>query len=354
MSKRTFPPAAAALAALALVLPWQASAQAVAANEALPFYDTAAFMKGVHQQWYAPRSRDFAAAAAALSQDTRQFCNGAPPGDVGVMRQGWQRTTLAWERLAAVAIGPLVQRRSMRQIDFTPTRPELIQRAIRAQPADARAMERVGTPAKGLPALEWMLWSQPIAPATPACRYAIQVAAEIDAEARALAQGFADLAALDWSDESEPGVPAMVEFVNQWVGGLERLRWANLEKPLRSAGNKPPAFGRQASGLTAQAWAAEWEGVGGLATFRASGVPQPGVDLVPVETYLRGRGLNPLADKLRAAVGQVDTAFQGLVPGDAAKVNAAGRALAGVKRLVEGEIAPALEVNIGFSDADGD
>jgi predicted lipoprotein len=32
----------------------------------------------------------------------------------------------------------------------------------------------------------------------------------------------------------------------------------------------------------------------------------------------------------------------------------AGRALADLKKLAEAEVAPALEVSIGFSDADGD
>ena len=159
-------------------------------------------------------------------------------------RQQWKETVQAWDTLSAVPVGPLVQRRSLRQIDFTPTRPELIERAIRAAPADARAMERVGTPAKGLPALEWLLWTQPAAPASPACRFAVLVAHGVDEEARALTQAFAELAQRNWLEDEEAAVPAMSELVNQWVGGIERLRWAAMEKPLRSAGGKPPAYPR--------------------------------------------------------------------------------------------------------------
>jgi predicted lipoprotein len=39
---------------------------------------------------------------------------------------------------------------------------------------------------------------------------------------------------------------------------------------------------------------------------------------------------------------------------DTARILAAAKQLAALKRLVENEIAPALGVNIGFSDADGD
>jgi hypothetical protein len=43
----------------------------------------------------------------------------------------------------------------------------------------------------------------------------------------------------------------MSEFVNQWVGGMERLRWAHMEKPLRAAqGSKAPEYPRNASQST--------------------------------------------------------------------------------------------------------
>ena len=82
-----------------------------------------------------------------------------------------------------MAVGPLLTRRSQRQIDFSPTRPALTERAIESEPAGLQAMERIGTPAKGLPALEWLLWTQPVAPGSAACRYAAEVALDIEREA---------------------------------------------------------------------------------------------------------------------------------------------------------------------------
>ena len=78
---------------------------------------------------------------------------------------------------------------------------------------------------------------------------------------------------------------------------------------------------------------------------------------MPLETYLRGRGLNPLADQLAKTTRDIDTAFAAL--GKAGKNNGTqvqqvARALSALKRLAEAEIAPALQVSIGFSDADGD
>jgi predicted lipoprotein len=320
----------------------------------VPFYTPPAFMQGLHQHWYAPRSAAFAAAAAAMPPAIERVCAGAGGTALNDARSRWQSAALAWDALAAVAVGPLLQRRSMRQIDFTPTRPELIARAIRAEPADAKAMERVGTPAKGLPALEWLLWTQPVAAGTPGCRYAVRVAAEIVTEADALARAFGELAARDWPNEGEAASAATAEMLNQWVGGIERLRWANMDKPLKSAGNKSPAFPRAASGSTRQSWTAQWQGLQALGAASTGAAPDPGAGLVPLETYLRGRGLNPLADKLAAASAQVNRQMEALTASDLRQPEAVTRSLASLKRLAEAEIAPALEVNIGFSDADGD
>ncbi|AVS71385.1 hypothetical protein C8247_13720, partial [Paracidovorax avenae] len=278
-------------------------------------------------------------------------------------RQAWQRAMLAWEGLSAVAIGPVVSRRAQRQIDFMPTRPQLIERAIKAQPQGATAFERVGTPARGLPALEWLLWTQPAQPASPACSYAVEVALDVEREAVAQQAAFREAAHADWAaeDQQERSAQAMGEFINQWVGGIERLRWAHMEKPLRAAqGTRAPDYPRAASGQAGAAWTAEWAALRAL-TVQADGTPpvQPGQGAVPLETYLRGRGLNPLADRLREVALRIDTAMAAVAgpnaaAADGARVLQAARELSALKRLAEADVAPALQVSIGFSDADGD
>ncbi len=353
----------ALLAAGAWLLGSFAQAQTVAPNVAVPFYTPGNFMQGALRYWYAPQAADFARQSAALPGAVTALCGAEAAAGSSQLQQAraqWQASTAAWDRLSGVQIGPLVQRRSARQIDFTPTRPELIVRAIQAAPADSAAMESIGTPAKGLPALEWLLWTQPTSPGTPACHYAVQVAAEIAREGAVLSQAFSELAARDLSEEEEISVPAMSELVNQWVGGLERLRWAHMEKPRLSGqsagqgGRKAAAYPRSASAQTAASWAAQWQALRALALSQAREAPQPGAGLVPLETYLRGRGLNALANKLVQSVDKAGRPLQNLSPANKAGLSAATRALADLKKLAEAEIAPALKVNIGFSDADGD
>lgn len=358
------------LAALLLAVPLAASAQtAVPAwqRNAVPFYDTVHALQGIYGHWALPRARDFDRNARALVPAVAELCQ-APAADgkaaLASARTVWQATARAWEQLAAVSVGSVIARRSQRAIDFTPTRPALIEKAIATQPQGAKAFERIGTPAKGLPALEWLLWTRPVQPGSPACSYAHEVAQDVARESAALQAAFTTAAGTDWGaeDEQEQSTLAISELVNQWVGGIERLRWAQMEKPLRAAGSgsgsRTPDYPRSASGDTLAAWVATWAGLRSVTALPANAAtPAPGEALVPLEMYLRGKGLNPLADKLHQATGKVDASMAQVQKAgvqNKAAIQQTAKDLAALKFLAESEVAPALQVSIGFSDADGD
>lgn len=354
-----------AVATCAIGTLWTASAKAQSnwQREAVPFYDTVQVLQGIYSHWALPRSQAFDLAAQALAPTIAALCT-APAGDTAALdqaRTAWRQTTQAWEKLSAVAIGPVIERRSQRAIDFTPTRPALIERAIKTQPQGAKAFELVGTPAKGLPALEWLLWTRPVQSGSPACRYAQEVAHDVAREARALQSAYAKTATTEWGaeEEKERSTQAMSEFINQWVGGLERLRWAQMEKPLRAAqGLNAPDYPRAASDQSLASWTASWASLRSVTVLPANtATPAPGTALVPLETYLRGKGLNTLADKLRQATEKVDISLfhvQKIGLQEKTWIEQTARDLAKLKFLAESEVAPALQVSIGFSDADGD
>jgi predicted lipoprotein len=330
-------------AALVLLLSGAAQAQPAAVAPA----GAPQFLASAYRDSFQPRATAFAAESAALHKAIDTLCE-APAADAATAleaaRTQWQAATTAWDRLAGVAVGPLVKRRALTALDFNPTRPPLIERAIGSAPVGAEAMERVGTPAKGIPALEWLLWTKKPAPQSPACRYTQQVAIELAREGATLSAGFAELAATDWAADPARTYLAWQELFNQWLGGLERLRWTQIDKPLKtvetSSTGKAPVFARAASGHAAQSWAAQWEALRALAA--------------PVAQALAADGRQPLAERLTQSVAEADAAMQRATPADLPALPAATRALAGVKKLIEAEVAPALEVVVGFSDGDGD
>lgn len=343
-----------------------AAAQSLSRDVAIPFYKPEDVMAGLYRHWAQPRAAAFADSAQKLHLALARSCAPAQDGastGIAAARSAWKAAVADWERLSAVPVGPLIERRSVRAIDFTPPRPPLIERAIKQAPRGAAAMERIGTPAKGFPALEWLLWEKPVERGSQACAYAAEVAADITREAEALKAAFAGVDPGAW--DAEQTAAAFTEFVNQWVGSMERLRWQEIERPVReakSASRSAARFPRQASGATASSWETHWKALQDLAVFRGQEgeqraeqeAPQPGHALIPVELYLRGRGQAALAQRWKDAIGQAGSAMHGLTPEKRGQLLPAAKSLAVVKRLAEEDIAPALNVSIGFSDADGD
>jgi len=301
-----------------------------------------AWIAAVERDWFAPRAAAFAETAAALPPALRGLCAAPPERTEDALtraRAAWRSALTDWERLAGVAIGPVLDLRAQRRIDFTPTRPRMIEKAIQSAPAGPAAMELIGTPAKGLPALEWLLWVKPATPDSAACAYAVQLAEEIAREAVAIA-------AAPFNTRPPADFPS--DLINQWVAGLERLRWIGMELPIHvvttSETGGAPEFPRGRAGAAALAWAAQWDALRALAiTGHGS-----------LAAVLRARGQADAAVELADRVARVDAALRDLDVGDPARVRAATGVLTTLRHRVETAIAPLLGVSIGFSDADGD
>lgn len=329
---------AALLASVALAQP---------AEPPVPHPGTVEMLSRAYGQQFAPRAAAFSQEATRLVGTVDALCHGAPAEaatGLSAAQDQWRGTATAWDRLTGVAVGPVVKRRAMTALDFNPTRPATIERAIQTAPSGPAQMERIGTPAKGLPALEWLLWSAQPVPQTPACRYTQQVAQELAREAATLAAGFDTQARTDWANEHRATFLALQELINQWLGGVERLRWTQIDKPLKAAESatqkKAPAFTRALSGQTGASWAASWDAQRRLGD--------------PVGAALQARGQGELATKLQGALARTDQALAAARPDQAATLAPAVEALGALKKLIEAEIAPALDVTIGFSDGDGD
>lgn len=324
---------------------WLCTAWPAGAAEALPYAAYQGFVREIHARWYVPQSHAFVAAAERLARAMGQLCE----GDEGLARARaqWLETVAGWEQFSAVRGGALLARRSPREIDFMPTRPEAIARAIAAAPADAKAMDEIGSPAKGLPALEWLMWRRPTLDG-PACRYAQQVAAAVLAEARLLQRAYVKTLSDDW-DESAAEY-AMYEFLNLWASGLQKLWWEELDRPLQKAGGgRGPVWSRSASGHSRAGWLQQWAGLRRLAVGPAPSLQQ----------YLLAQGQPEAAAHLQQQVVAADAALAGVggaldTPAGRAQISAAIQALRGLQEFAEGEMATALHFVISFFDEDGD
>lgn len=381
-----------------------AVAASVQARVAMPYYSAEQALTGVYAHHLPPLSQAFQAEANGLVQTSEQHCAALAAGqsDAKGLHTQWLRTLAAWEALSTPAVGPVLTRRSQRQIDFWPTRPELIDKALAKAPQTLADMERVGTLAKGLPAMEFVLstW-QPLDPARarafdarglkpgekpnavpfvnrpmPAatCQYVVLLAKGVQVEARELAAELGTWAAKDWQaqSESDPEVTraSLVEWLNQWLGGVERLRWMHIEKPIRAvqtlgnhAKSNLPRFARLGRDVNLAGWRAQWASLlaqGRLTVAQRQHPHVPGQALVPIEALLLGKGHIALAQRWAQALDAVSVRLADLPDSaptraaDQRQLLAVASALKAVTVLYQNEVATALDIPLGFSDADGD
>jgi hypothetical protein len=324
---------------------------------AFPYYSGEQALQGLYRQHLPPLARAFENEAQALTAAARQHC--AAPDSSVALKDAWRRTLLAWAALSSPSLGPVIERRSQRQIDFWPTRPALLEKALKSAPQTLADMERIGTPAKGFPGLERLLAGQP---SGPHCPYLVLIAEGIEAEARALREGIDALAARDWTADEDAARSAFAEWINQWLGGLERLRWIEIEQPLQRAktaghGHRP-AFARQRMADNLAEWRTQWQALNAQARLppaQRAEPPPPGQALIPIEALLMGKGHIALAERWGQALDAVSAAVAALPaqPGER-ELMALSRTMKTVTTLYQTEVAAALDVPLGFSDADGD
>lgn len=350
---------------------------------AVPFYTPWDAIRGLERHHIPPLAQAFEQQAHAFAVQTAAVCDRAPrlnAADAAALLQGWQTTLTTWEALSTPAVGAVLQRRSQRQLDAGPIRVHLLEKALSNEPKQLSDLEHIGAMAKGFAAMEYLLrtprlWAQP-----SACRYLGLLAQEVSQEARALAaasvstlSNSASASDADTLDSQAPHIKAQyVEWLNQWLGGVERLRWTQLEKPIRSAQTAAktpsqtaasPVWARGSRVANIESWRSQWRSLlalGRMSTQQRQQPPAAGEGIVPIEALLRAQGHIALADRWGRSLDAVTQRLVALpmqapaTARDEAQLLALASTLKAVTVLFQQEVATALDIPLGFSDADGD
>jgi predicted lipoprotein len=192
-----------------------------------------------------PAFASFEAATAATAAAAAALCDAPTDATLAAARDAWHEGRDAWDRLLPLAFGPIADDMQQGPLDFWPVRPDTIEAAI-ASAADAAAITQAfvdgkGTSAKGMPALEYLLFEGGALPAlTDArrCTYAEALAADIAARAAALraawSPGFADsLARAGAGSELYPSSQLGLDaVVNGSIEALAVMVKSKLDTPL--------------------------------------------------------------------------------------------------------------------------
>lgn len=313
-----------------------------------PYLSARQRVQALLQSHYIPVAESLLQSAAALQQSLAQ-----PVTHWQAQQTLWVATLLHWERLAAVAVGPLLERRSARAIDFWPTRPAQIQRQLdanAASPLTPEQIESVGSAARGLPALEWMFWRLPATPDHQ--HYARLLSLHVWQECSLLLEGYRALAAAARTEEEAAALYG--EWYGQAVGGLDQLRIKKMVPDTR--GKEVSLWVRGVSGQTTAAWQAQLQG---LQVFLV-GAPaaQAARPDWPVAGSLQGLLLgndNPQPSRqLQSLTLAALRSGARARPDNAASLRSARAALAQLSQYLGGLADSVLHISMGFTDADGD
>jgi predicted lipoprotein len=343
------------LAALAPVAPlWAASLPRTAANCATASRQQAPYIRA-SELVLALTTRNLLPAAQAFTAHSQTLVETLHTRPWADCRALWTRSMLAWETLAAVPVSALVERRSVRTVDFWPTRPAQIQALLDAGPerlANPQTQQTIGASAKGLPALEWLLFRKDADASTTAL--AGLLAEQVLQEARILESAYTTLESTTW-DEADAWT-AYGEWFSQAVGSLDQLRLKKLKPNTR--GKDSAIWVRGVSGQTRAAWQAHARGLqdffvgpssAAVGACEAS-LPIPG----SLHSLLLGRRYPQEAAQLQVLVRAMLQSVERAQPEQAASLRAAQQAVANLHRYVSDLGSDLFDFSQGFTDADGD
>ncbi|AOY00718.1 imelysin family protein [Jeongeupia sp. USM3] len=308
----------------------------------------AAFATGWLDNAYLGRYRSVVAASERLDASVTALCAGPDARRLDAARKDWMTAALAWRTMDGAALGPMVLERTGRRADFRPTRTAEIEARIAA----GDGVDPLNVAARGLPAAEYLLWGDR-APQAQLAR--LKTPARCAYLAGTTTQLVADLRAVDWPLYRGQLNGAEAYFRRQMLPEAVGLMLAGLEGTIRLlprvADAERDAYAQWRSDSTRAALGAQLDGFA-TGYFGADGKGG-------LAALVREQGHDEVNDTVARALAASRAAWrklpQRLDGGSAAPARKAfTNAVAALKRSVEGDVADALDLSLGFNDSDGD
>ncbi|WP_137940199.1 imelysin family protein [Chitinivorax sp. B] len=311
--------------------------------------------------------------AIRLLQTTRQACPAPDVVKLQQVRQAWRETARAWAAMEVFQIGPVIERRTARQIDGWPTRPKLLQPLLDGGTLDAERIDQTGSAGKGLPALEYLLFPEKTQDQAVArnlkgrpCQVLVALADGVKREAvgiqhdwKAPNGGFANQ--LGQAGKLQDGMfaneaQALGDMVNLLIAGIDYVRLRKLEKPLDKSTDEV-ALDRVEAWRSGESTRLLEANLAGFArVFFGHGLHGIGLDdyLLGIEKPILVRRVREQLAATQAAVTAIGMPIDHALADAPERVKAAQDALRKLQHLLEVDLADALQVDLSFNANDGD
>jgi hypothetical protein len=324
-----------------------------------------------------PTYVELATATQALPPLATQFCAALSVGHLTTLQQAWRRAVAPLKRSEAFRLGPGILLVSA--VDFWPTRPPLIEKVLgNPQPITEEFIELVGAAARGIAAIEYLLFDPDRGDTTiiaqfrdglkgkRRCAYLLGIMKHLAQQAQLVENAWnpsggnfvTELALAGQGSTTYPTVhKAVSDVVNRLLAAVEKLHKDKLGKPLHGNGKSPwpesVEAWRSGNSLTnvmenLQGLYAAYAGLDGT-------TDGPGFDdlLTALGSPLAAR----ITQQIQAAIAAVQAIPPPLRKAVVAHPQAVAAAYDAIKELLillKVDMTNVLGVTVDFSDNDGD
>lgn len=313
------------ITALCLVISLSTHAQGNPAGQILQEWDNTVL---------APAYRKLDQQASTLAQRTQQACLAPSPQKLVRLRSSWLAATLSWRQLELLPAGPTLQSRANRNLDFHPVRESLLMESIRTQGfnPDSAALG-------GFSTIEWLLYpdgqGKSLSPAQR-CTLLTHATRQLQQTTQSLNLAWSTHATRNWPQDAANA---------EWADRLNLLLASitQLNKQLEKA-ETSPLYGTLSETRRKQLLA-QFEGLSHL--WQGNKPADTGF------SRLLDNRDHPVVDRqIREAIAAIQlaagTTREAQLPQTLAPL------LRDLLKRLERDVAEALQIGIGFNDADGD
>jgi uncharacterized protein len=325
-----------------------------------------------------PGYERFAAATAALEATVSAFCGAPTPERLEAARGAFEQAMLAWQHVQPIVFGPIVEAARASTIELFPDQRGAVSRQLSKALAAKQpglvapgGLEGKSVALTGFPALEQILYDDDRLPAAnasgPEADYACALAAAIARNLAEVAAGILDdwqrpggfrdsmLTAAAGNDAYFAAEDASGDLLKSLHTALQGVIAMNLEAPLGAALEeaKPRRAESWRSGLSLANIRANLESADAL--YAAPGGFSAALKAMTEDDEL-DRAIRQGFEKTFAQLDAIGAPLHAAVEDPAARapVEALLAEIKGLRQLVTEQLAPALDLLVGFNAMDGD
>jgi predicted lipoprotein len=332
-------------------------------------------LRAISSEIVLARYEEFVISSDTLKKTTADLCADLTEERLEIARQSWWDARVPWKRAEVVTFGPTFDypHRLKFRIDDWPASDDFIEELIVSdQELTPDEFTRLGTDHRGLPVVEYLLWSTGDQASTllalgedsRRCDALVGVSADVHANAVKLAtlwgDEWIDLVINDGDEEEskfEDAQELIVEWVNRLAFTVENIRNKKFEKPLGDLTPedvRPDVIESHLSGRSIQDARDALLGVSEI--WRGSGEEDKMNGLKYLITDRRVVSqIDQLFDEATEALDQLEGPLELLTTHHREKTERAIEAVKTLQMGIQNELADAAEATIRFNDTtDGD